>query len=69
MPDPRCPKCGLILPHARSCPYDRLRDALGNMFEELTPGEDRSLRWLAGTDYTTIDSLVSIFRKLRKVWP
>jgi hypothetical protein len=35
----------------------------------LTPDEIRSLHWLAGTDYTTIDSLVGIFRKLRGVLP
>ncbi len=69
--DGRCPKCGAYGAHdeGQRCPYDRLRDALGNMAEELTPEEDRSLHWLASTDYTTIDSLVGIFRKLRKVWP
>ncbi len=67
----RCPKCGLM--HVgpgttdRRCYYDDLRDALGS----VEPGahEDRILRWLAGTDMTTVAALVSLFRKLRGVMP
>ena len=72
MSPPRpCPKCGLFtdhvsgpLPVGRSerCPYDRLREAVG---VEVSPAEDRSLHWLASTDWTTVDTLEALFRRLR----
>ncbi len=66
MSDICCLRCGLVLPHISRCPYDRLIEALGpGSAAQLTPAELRSLRWLAGTDFTTVDSLCSIFRRLR----
>ncbi len=61
----RCSKCGAFGAHddGRRCPFDRLVEALGDV--ELSPEEVHSLRWLAGVDWSTVDALVSIFRKLR----
>lgn len=42
--------------------YDKLRAALGI---DVTEKEDRTLRWLAGWDHTTIENLVSIFQRTR----
>lgn len=42
--------------------YDKLRAALGI---DVTEKEDRTLRWLAGWDHTTIKNLVSIFQRTR----
>ena len=66
---PKCPKCGLYTDHLtgpgdpRTCPYDRLRAALGPL--ELTSAEDRTLHWIAGCDYDTVDALESLFSRLR----
>lgn len=43
--------------------YDRLKAAVGI---DVTESEDRTLRWLAGWDCTTIGNLVSIFQRARK---
>ncbi len=59
----QCPKCGLLHGAERRCFYDVLLEALAGV--ELTPYEDRILRWLAGWDWPTVDALVSVFRKLR----
>lgn len=65
----RCPKCGLVHVGAsttdRRCYYDDLIDALGSVGADAH--EDRILRWLAGTDMTTVAAFVSLFRKLRGV--
>jgi hypothetical protein len=64
--EPGCPKCGLFTDHRtgpdpRPCSYDRLREAVG----EVSPTEDKLLHWLAGWDYTTADTLVALFKRLR----
>ncbi len=65
--DPKkCDVCGNLHvggPFARPCHYDELRAAFGAI--ELSPDEDRILRWLAGVgDRFTVDAFLSMFRKL-----
>ena len=42
--------------------YDKLRAAIGI---DVIENEDRTLRWLAGWDYTTVGHLVSIIQRLK----
>jgi hypothetical protein len=60
---PACPKCRLLHGAERRCDYDVLLEELAGV--ELTPYEDRIVRWLAGWDQPTLAAVVSIFRKLR----
>jgi len=65
----RCAKCGLITDHVSGprgperCPYDRLREALGPV--PPTAAEDHTLHWLAGVDRGTVETLESLFIRLR----
>lgn len=60
---PACPKCGLLHGAERRCFYDVLLEELAGV--ELTPYEDRIIRWLAGFDQPTVGAFLGIFRKLR----
>ena len=42
---------------------DRLLTALGLTPDDLTPNELRSITWLAGSEWQTIDSLERVFQK------
>jgi hypothetical protein len=66
-PTSGCPKCGLRHGAERRCYYDDLLDALGRVRAEITPEEDRHLKWLAAFDRSTVGAFVSLFRRLRGV--
>ncbi len=61
----RCEKCGLMHGDRRRCSYDVFVEALAGF--ELTEGDERLLRWLAGYDQEA--ALVSLFRRLRRAPP
>lgn len=64
MSRPRCTFCGLAHIEglfARGCYYHDLRQALDGV--ELTPDEDKFLRWLAGWDNAMV--AISLIRRLR----
>jgi hypothetical protein len=43
--------------------FDRLTEAIGEV--ELTERENRTLQWLSGCENSSIDNIISIFRKIR----
>jgi len=60
-----CPDCGLgldcLAPHV--CDVPRLLAVLDGL--EITPEELRSIKWLAGTEKTTINNMIRLFEKCR----
>ena len=60
----RCPDCGLTLSEHRDhrCGVPLLTHAAG---VDLTPAEQRYIRWLAGWDHETVDVFASLFRRIR----
>lgn len=63
-----CPNCGTLWEHEDTeCPFDRLVVACGPLL--LTPEEFRTLRWLARSEFATVDTLEQLFRRLREVRP
>ncbi len=59
----KCELCGQLHVGVRACFYDELREVLAGV--ELSPEEDRHLRWLARWDRPTVDAFVSLFKRLR----
>lgn len=44
--------------------FDRLIDAVGGV--GLTERETRTLQWLSGCEDSSVESIISIFRKIRQ---
>jgi hypothetical protein len=57
-----CNKCGLLHGDRRRCSYDVFAEALAGF--DLTEGDERLLRWLAGYDQES--AFVSLLTRLRR---
>jgi hypothetical protein len=56
----RCDICCLVHPERR-CYYDDLIEALQGL--PISPAEHRTLRWLAGCEFQTVEAIATLFRR------